>query len=84
MLNEIDRYLPEQPIQNELQEMVSRVTRVVQSRTGNRISNLRVNVYGDDVVISGIASTYYAKQLATHAALAEVGSCELTNSIEVC
>jgi len=72
------------PIIESQTDVVSRITRVVQSRTGNRIRDLNVQVFGDDLVISGVASTYYAKQLATHAALSESCDLELTNSIEVC
>ncbi|MEZ6056785.1 MAG: hypothetical protein R3C01_08770 [Planctomycetaceae bacterium] len=65
-------------------DLVARLQRVVHCRTGNRIRDLQIQVYGDDVVISGVTTTYYAKQLATHAALNEVANRRLTNSIEVC
>lgn len=45
------------------------ITRLVQSRTGGRIDGLSVEVIDGDVVISGRTTTYYLKQLATHAAL---------------
>lgn len=65
-------------------DFVARLERVLHCRTGNRIRDLQVQVYGDDVVISGVTTTYYAKQLATHAALNELADRRLTNSIEVC
>ncbi len=63
--------------------LVSRIERIVRCRTGCRIRDLRVDLSGDRVVISGVASTYYAKQLATHAALDEIRGRSLTNAIEV-
>ena len=64
-------------------ELVARVERIVRCRTGGRIRDLRVDLVGTDVVISGMAPTYYAKQLATHAALDEIAGHTLTNAIEV-
>jgi len=62
------------------------VERVVQTRTSGMIHGLRVDAVGKHVVLSGRASTYYAKQLATHAAMAatDVDDVTLTNDIEVC
>lgn len=64
-------------------ELVARVERIVRCRTGGRIRDLRVELQGTDVVISGVAPTYYAKQLATHAALDEIAGHTLTNAIDV-
>lgn len=61
----------------------ARIERIVRCRTGGRIRDLRVEVQGHEIVLSGSASTYYAKQLATHAALDEIVGGNLTNSIEV-
>jgi hypothetical protein len=66
-----------------IDELVARVERIVRCRTGGRIRDLRVELQGTDVVISGVAPTYYAKQLATHAALDEIAGHTLTNAIEV-
>jgi hypothetical protein len=66
-----------------IEELVARVERIVRCRTGGRIRDLRVELQGTDVVISGVAPTYYAKQLATHAALDEIAGHTLTNAIEV-
>jgi hypothetical protein len=60
------------------------ITRLVQSRTGGRIDGLNVEVVDRDVVISGRTTTYYLKQLATHAALDLAGQfSSLTNDIAV-
>lgn len=52
-------------------------------RTGGLVSQLRVDVYGREVVLSGRAVSYYGKQLATHAALDAVRDNTITNDIEV-
>jgi hypothetical protein len=63
--------------------LLARIERIVRCRTGGRIRDLRVELQDGDVVLSGSASTYYAKQLATHAALDELLHGRLMNSIEV-
>ncbi|MGD9854924.1 MAG: hypothetical protein AB7U20_08225 [Planctomycetaceae bacterium] len=60
-----------------------RVERIVQLRTASRIKDLCVNVQGRDVILTGVAPTYYVKQLATHAALDEIERRTLTNDIDV-
>jgi len=60
------------------------ITRLVQSHTGGRIDGLCVDVVNGEVVISGRTTTYYMKQLATHAALHLSGQfTSLTNDIAV-
>jgi hypothetical protein len=66
------------------QTLVERIEQYVQSRTGGMIRGLHVEIVGDDVFVSGRTSTYYNKQLATHAVLAAVQGINLTNDIEVC
>lgn len=66
------------------QELIcARVERIVNFRTASRVKDLQVDVQGQDVILSGIAPTYYVKQLATHAALDEIGQYTLTNDIDV-
>jgi hypothetical protein len=61
------------------------IEKFVQSRTGGMIRGLRVDVHNEEVVLSGRTTTYYNKQLATHAALDAVEDVvSLTNDIEVC
>jgi hypothetical protein len=64
-------------------ELASQIERIVRSRAGSQIEQLRVEMEGDTVILSGIARTYYAKQLATQAVMLEVPECEICNSIEV-
>jgi osmotically-inducible protein OsmY len=53
------------------------------NRLGGRVSNLQVIVHDAGVVLRGRASTYYAKQLAQHAAMELAGLNVLANDIEV-
>jgi hypothetical protein len=48
-----------------------------------RVVGLRVLLDQDRVVLRGRASSYYAKQLAQHAALAMIRQLVLVNEIEV-
>jgi len=77
-----DELSPATPVAID-ETLVSRIERIVRCRTGGRIRDLRVDVSEKQVVISGLASTYYAKQLVTHAALDEIPGRVLTNAIDV-
>ena len=63
--------------------LIERVERIVRLRTASRVHNLQVDVQGTDVILTGVAPTYYVKQLATHAALDEIEQRTLTNDIDV-
>lgn len=63
--------------------LAEHVERLVRQRTGGLIRNLKVAVLSGEVLLTGRASTYYAKQLATHAALDACDHLTLTNDIEV-
>ncbi len=66
------------------ESLAEQITRLVQSRTGGRIHGLCVEVIEGEVILSGRTTTYYVKQLATHAAL-DLAGCfiALTNDIAV-
>lgn len=70
-------------LRNDLALLTQRLERMVQSRTGSRIQDLRVEIRNDEVIITGRSPTYYAKQLATHATLGEVAPRTLVNAIDV-
>jgi hypothetical protein len=57
---------------------------LVQRRLGARVRKLRVIVRHDGVILQGLASTYYAKQLAQHAAMDLAELPIVANEIEVC
>lgn len=65
-------------------ELADTVERYVRLRTGGTIRRLHVEVSASEVILSGHTSTYYNKQLATHAALDAASELSLTNEIEVC
>lgn len=59
------------------------IERLVREKTSGLIRDLRVVVLPGEVVLTGRAGTYYAKQLATHAAMDACDDLTLTNDIEV-
>jgi hypothetical protein len=63
--------------------LAERVERIVRLRTAARVQDLQVTVLGNEVILTGVAPTYYVKQLATHAALDEIEAFSLTNDIVV-
>ncbi len=65
------------------QMLVTRVERIVREKTSGLIRDLRVDCATREIVLTGRAATYYAKQLATHAALEACEDLTLTNDIEV-
>ncbi len=65
-------------------EIAETVERYVQLRTGGTIRGLQVEVHDGEVILTGRTSTYYNKQLATHAALDAAEELSLTNDIQVC
>ena len=65
------------------QPPIEMIERFVRSRTSGMVRGLQVEMVDGHVVISGRASTYYAKQLATHAAFDVAKDLSLTNDIEV-
>lgn len=69
---------------SETSSFVDTVERVVRSRTNGMIRGLRVSMVNGEIVISGRTSTYYTKQLATHAVRDTDKDVVLTNDIEVC
>jgi hypothetical protein len=69
-------------LSSELTEQ-ERLESLMTRRLGNRIRNLRVKLLPTGVILQGRAATYYAKQLAQHAAM-ELGQAPiLANDIEV-
>lgn len=63
--------------------LIERLEHLVQVRTGGRVSDLRVQLQGGEVILTGRAVTFHVKQLATQAVLGELSGETLTNAIEV-
>jgi len=72
-----------QTVPDPQQMMAARVERTVREKTSGLIRDLRVESAPGEIVLTGRAATYYAKQLATHAALEACDDLTLTNDIEV-
>ncbi|MBI3861937.1 MAG: hypothetical protein HY290_08570 [Planctomycetia bacterium] len=72
-----------QSVLDAQQPLAARVERMVREKTSGLIRDLRVTVMPGEIAITGRAATYYAKQLATHAALDACEDLTLTNDIEV-
>ncbi len=80
-----DRFL-EHPLPETLAEaerLAASIERAVWRETCGGIHDLRVEVDGDGVRLTGRCRTYYTKQKAQHAAMTVPGGGPLTNLIEV-
>lgn len=64
--------------------LAEQIELAVQSKTGGRVRGLRVHIVDGCVIISGRTSTYYNKQLVTHAAMEAVDDALVMNEVEVC
>ena len=62
---------------------VGQLEALVQQRLHGRVHDLRLSVQDDGLILQGRTSTYYAKQLAQHAAMEVSGLPILANEIEV-
>jgi hypothetical protein len=69
-----------EPTQNTLEA----IERAIRLRTSGQIRDLHVDVLDGELILTGRTTTYYTKQLATHAVLDLVDDLDLSNDIEVC
>ena len=65
-------------------DLLEQVEQAVLSRTGGRVRGLRIHYVDGCVIISGRTSTYYNKQLVTHAAMEVADNAHVMNEVEVC
>lgn len=65
------------------EDLVERVARVIQERTGRMVRGLLVDVEAGQVTLRGFSPSYYYKQLASHAAMEELAGQVLANEIQV-
>jgi len=63
--------------------VVRQVEKNVRHATGGLVRGLKVQMSDGQIVISGRASTYYTKQLVTHAALSVLDELALQNDVSV-
>ena len=64
-------------------EFTLHLTALIAARTGGSIRELSVELVGEDLVLSGVTSTYFAKQQASHVAMEAAPDHELSNQIVV-
>ena len=69
---------------SESHVLLEQVEQAVHAKTGGRIRGLRVRIDEGCLVVSGRTSTYYNKQLATHAVRDAVLDMTVQNDVEVC
>lgn len=65
------------------EDIAEQIKQVIRIRTGDSVYGLSVDVDSGSIIINGRTSTYYNKQLATHAAQANSSGRLLSNEIEV-
>lgn len=70
-------------VSSESHVCIGQVERAVQTKTAGRIRGLRVHIDDGCLVVSGRTSTYYTKQLATHAVRDMDLDLSVQNDIEV-
>jgi hypothetical protein len=71
------------PAQNGLNDLTISVLTRIQARTHGQVRELRVELADEQVVLSGRARTYYAKQLAQHGAMDAIDGHTIVNRIVV-
>jgi hypothetical protein len=81
MRHQLAALLPE--TLEEAEELAVSIERAVQRETDFGIEGLTVEIRPEGVLLRGHCSTFYAKQLAQHAAMNIPGGDRLVNSIEV-
>ena len=62
---------------------VEHLEALVKKRLHGRVRDLRLSLHDEGLILQGQTSTYYAKQLAQHAAMEVSGLPILANNIEV-
>jgi hypothetical protein len=67
----------------EVEKLAASIERAVRRETSGAVRDLHVEVNGDGILLTGRCSTYYAKQMAQHAAMTVPAGGQLTNQIEV-
>ena len=72
------------PSSPELVEMIDQVEQAILAKTGGRIHELQIRLESGCLIVSGRTSSYYNKQLVTHAIRGAVDDMTLQNEVEVC
>jgi len=70
-------------LESSPQDIAEQIKQIIRSRTGDSVYALQVEVDSATIILNGRTTTYYNKQLATHAAQAAANGRLLSNEIEV-
>ena len=65
------------------QQLAATIERVILDRTGGKIQRLKVEIRRETIVLHGVCPTFYAKQLAQHAAMRLAGNLTVANDLKV-
>jgi len=64
-------------------DLAREITKIVETRTHQRLHELTVEVQCDSIVLRGVATTFHVKQLAQHGVLDLLPGMRIDNAIEV-
>lgn len=67
----------------EAERFVAKIEQVVWHATAAGVKNLRVELRGEEVLLTGQCRTYYTKQIAQHAAMQTAVGWDVVNQIDV-
>lgn len=67
----------------DLERMAAKIEQAVWHATAAAVKDLRVELRGDEVILTGRCRTYYVKQIAQHAAMATASGWSVVNQIRV-
>jgi BON domain-containing protein len=70
-------------LQFEAERLAAKIEQVVWHATAAGVKNLRVELRGEEVLLTGRCRTYYIKQIAQHAAMQTAVGWSVVNQIDV-
>lgn len=71
------------PSTSEIDDFLEQVEQAIHTKTLGRVQELRVRIDSGYLVVTGRTSTYYNKQLVTHAARDAMTQLPVQNDVEV-
>ena len=67
----------------ELTDFLLQIEQAILAKTGGRIRGLQIHLHDGCLTVSGVTSTYYNKQLVTHAIRETVDDLTVRNEVQV-
>ena len=71
------------PSSSEIDDFLEQVEQAINTKTSGRVLDLRVRVDSGYLVVTGRTSSYYNKQLVTHAVRDAMADMPVQNDVEV-